>query len=229
MVHPDYPIVLDSYDKTKTWLENHVHRNYFPRNSEFQILTSLLDRHPSKSNWKYQEPISFKISRMSGNGSLVLYVRFSGLSRYRIVSWVACSNMKLKKRQKPTSIDDQLNSAMRYAIRRQIFNYKKAHAIKNCVLCSSNGIPTGNRVEVDHYPKKFKTLKKKFVEIQKNKNKPPPTHFDFHPKRGSSMFKDGNKVNDYYGRKWKQAWQRYHNKHASYRYLCPSHNQTSKK
>ena len=38
------------------------------------------------------------------------------------------------------------------------------------------------------------------------------------------MFKDGNKADNYYGKKWKQAWQRYHKSHATYRYLCSTCN-----
>ena len=145
--------------------------------------------------------------------------------KYRIISWVACANMKLKKCQKPTSIDNPLNSAMRYAIRRQISKYKNSHPIKNCELCyKNNNIPKEIRVEVDHFPEKFVSLKNNFIAVQNLKDKSPPTSFKSHPKRGSSMFKDGNKDNDYYDKKWKQAWQRYHNKRATYRYLCPDCN-----
>lgn len=126
--------ILDTYDKTKAWLERYVNRNIFPKDPEFQVLSELLNRHPSKSTWKNQVPTSFKISRSTGNGSLVLYVRFEGLTKYRIVSWVACSKGKLAS--KPTG--NELNSAMRYAVRVQISNYRKSHPVQICELCTSD-------------------------------------------------------------------------------------------
>ena len=94
-------VELDNYDKTKKWLSDLVHKNFFPDNQEFIILKNLLDRHPAKSSWKYQNPTSFKISRSAGNGYIVLYVRFEGLNTYRIVSWVDCGKGKLSKHKQP--------------------------------------------------------------------------------------------------------------------------------
>ena len=209
-------LILDTYDKTKKWLTEHVHRNIFPSNKEeFQILSDLINRHPSKSEWKNQEPRSFKISRSPGTGALVLYVRFVGLDKYRIVSWVACGKGKLDKSQEPDNIDTKLTSAMRYAIRTQIADYKKTHHDKKCVLCSSE-----KKIEVDHHPLHFVEIKTNFIEMKTKKNDQVPTDFNWHPKRGNSVFKTGTKENDYYDKKWKQSWQRYHKKYATYRYLC---------
>lgn len=210
---------LDTYDKTKQWLNDHVHKNFFPRNSEFEILCNLIDRHPSKSEWKNQTPTSFKISRSPGNGSLVLYVRFEGLSNYRIVSWVACAKGKLAKHQESNNDDNKLNGAMRYAIRQQINGYKKSNPTQVCALCE-----TTHRIEVDHYPLHFVDLKENFIKMKQAKSEPPPTDFNWHPKKGNFMFKDGTKANDYYDKKWKQSWQRYHKSHATYRYLCSTCN-----
>jgi len=202
---------LNTYEKTKKWLEEHVHKNYFPRNPEFQTLCGLIDRHPSKSEWVNQEPTSFKISRSAGTGSLVLYVRFSGLSNYRIVSWVACSKGKLAN----NSDENKLNGAMRYAIRKQISNYRNSHPIQICSICQ-----TTQKIEVDHHPKHFQELRDNFVNMKAEKNEGPPAEFKWHPKKGNFMFKNGTKANDYYDKKWKQGWQRYHLQHAEYRYLC---------
>ena len=212
-------IVLDTYIKTKKWMGEHVHKNFFPRNIEFQVLCNLLDRHPSKSTWKNQIPTSFKISRSPGTGSLVMYVRFEGLSKYRIVSWVACGKGKLAKHQESGNVENQLNGAMRYAIRMQIRNYKKSHHDETCVLCD-----TGYRIEVDHYPDHFVDIKEGFIKMKLDKNDLSPTDFKWHPKRGNFMFKDGTKATNYYDKKWKQAWQRYHKKNANYRYLCSTCN-----
>lgn len=211
---------MDTYDKTKTWLNNHVHTNIFPsKPAEFQLLCDLLYRHPSKSTWKNQTPLSFKISRSPGNGSINLHVRFEGLNKYRIVSWVACAKGKLAKHQEVGNITNQLNGAMRYAIRQQISKYKKTTPNRICDLCQ-----TEHRIEVDHYPKHFVQLKQDFIDMKHGKNELHPDTFKWHPKRGNFMFKDGTKLTNYYDKKWKQAWQRYHNKHATYRYLCSTCN-----
>jgi len=218
-------VVLDTYDKTKKWLGEHVHKNFFPRNRpEFDILCSLVFRHPTKSEWKNQIPTSFKISRSPGTGSLVMYVRFKGMSKYRIVSWVACAKGKLAKHQTSGNDNNKLNGAMRYAIRMQISNYRKTHHDQKCTLCG-----TGYRIEVDHYPKHFIDIKESFIKMKTEKGNAPPTDFKWHPKRGNFMFKDGTKNNDYYDKKWKQSWQRYHKNKASYRYLCSTCNKKTNK
>lgn len=212
-------IKLDTYDKAKKWLTAHVHKNFFPRNPEFQILCDLIDRHPSKTDWTYQKPRSFKISRSPGNGSVVMYVRFEGLNKYRIVSWVAAAKGKLAKHQQVGNTDSQLNGAMRYAIRVQINNYRKSHYDQTCTLCGS-----GYRIEVDHHPLHFVDIKENFIQMKTAKGELPPAEFKWHGKRGNFMFQNGNKANNYYDKKWKQAWQRYHKTHATYRYLCSTCN-----
>lgn len=216
--------IINNYDQTKKWLEEHVHRNYFPSNTEFKVLTDLIDRHPSKSEWKNCVPTSFKISRSPGNGALVLYVRFEGLSNYRIVSWVACAKGKLAKHQESGNDDNKLNGAMRYAIRKQISLYKKSNLTQVCNICG-----TCYRIEVDHYPIHFVDIKDEFISMKTAKGELPPTNFNWHPKKGNFMFKDGTKINDYYDKKWKQSWQRYHKTHATYRYLCSTCNKKTNK
>lgn len=218
-------ITLDTYDKTKDWLNQHVHKNIFStQKSEFDVLCALIDRHPAKDTWKNQIPRSFKISRSPSNHAIVLYVKFEGLNKYRIVSWVACAKGKLASYQDPSNNDNKLNGAMRYAIRQQISNYRKTHHDQICAICDSR-----DRIEVDHYPKHFSELKDDFVNMKTDRNEPPPTDFKWHPKRGNFMFKDGTKSNDYYDKKWKQSWQRYHNTHATYRYLCSTCNKKTNK
>ena len=210
--------MTDSYDEVKEWLGSHTNKTFFPFNkTEFLFLTNLLDKHPSKSEWVNQVPLSFKISRSPGNNALVMYVKFEGAKNYRIVSWVACATGKLTKAQ--TGDDNKLNGAMRYAIRKQINNYRSSHPNQTCVLCQSD-----YRIEVDHYPRHFVEIKNDFIELKKEKGLLPPDDFKWHPKKGNFMFKNGTKANDYYDKKWKVAWQAYHNKHAEYRYLCSTCN-----
>jgi hypothetical protein len=224
-VETSYNETLDTYDKAKNWLTDHVHRVFFSRNvTEFKILSDLISRHPSRSEWKNLIPTSFKISRSTANGSLVLYVKFEGLNNYRIVSWVACSKGRLAKSQCSDNDDNKLNGAMRYAIRQQINAYRKSNPVQICLLCQ-----TESKIEVDHYPIHFVDIKDNFIKMKMERGEIPPADFKWHPKKGNFMFKDGNKSNDYYDKKWKQSWQRYHKVHATYRYLCSTCNKKTNK
>ena len=210
----------------RQWLTDRKGRSFtFYRGKEdFLYLAGLLDRHPSKSTWKQQNPSAFKIqTSKTANKAIQLHVSFRPAHekpKYRIVSWLACANMKLKKSQRPDSVENQLNSAMRHAIRVQISNYRKQNLDWRCVLCTEAGKPSPDKTEVDHYPERFVSLRDDFILIQTKRGNPPPTEFKWHPKRGNNMFL---KKDD----KWKQAWQRYHRKHATYRFLCPTCNKKS--
>ena len=217
---------LNTYDKTKEWLTKHCHKTYYLEKSkhetEFIILYRLLKRHPNYKNWKRQQPNAFKITRGRGNKALQLFVRFPTEKtdgKFRIVSWTACGKGVLAKRQLPTSTNSQLTSAMRYAIRRQISTYRKSFGLRQCVLCRSL-----NRIEVDHYPEQFVSLKERFLIKEIEKNHQPPRSFTMHPKRGISMFNKGTKEDNYYDERWKKRWQTFHNKNANYRYLCSTCN-----
>jgi hypothetical protein len=207
------------YKTVKEWLQLRVHKIILPSNVDFIYLVNLIDRHPSKQEWKNQTSQSFKVSKSPGNGNIVLYVRFDGSQKYRIVSWVACAKGKLSKHQETGNVESQLNGAMRYAIRIQIGNYRKGNPDQTCQLCG-----TKDRIEVDHYPKHFVELKNDFIKVQREKGLVAPESFKWHPKKGNFMFKDGTKATNYYDKKWKQSWQRYHNNHATYRYLCSNCN-----
>lgn len=238
-------------------------------NIEFLTLEILLKQHPSYSTWKHKNPASFHITRSKVNKAIQLFVSFykndklaegsssegnfstKSVTKPRIVSWVICSKQKIildevtgeeikRKGPKPKSVSDQLTSAMRHAIRKQIANFRRDNPHQYCELCNSvgsNGSKTTTttnsstliqKYEVDHCPRKFVDIKSEFIDLMIKKSKPCPTEFLFNPKKGIAMFKKGTKADDYYDKKWKMAWQRYHLKHAQYRYLCSTHNkQTS--
>jgi hypothetical protein len=225
--------------------------------TDFTTLEILLKQHPSYETWKFKIPASFHIKRSKTNNAIQLYVSFkksqqstsqksnsiAGITKYRIVSWVMCSKQKSivdettgeikRKGPKPKSTEEQLTMAMRHAIRKQISNFRRDNSHPACELCNKdiNSKLCNNDVyEVDHYPVRFAELKSTFIEIMAAKNKPYPTEFLFHPKKGVAMFKKGTKETEYYDKKWKLSWQNFHLKNASYRYLCPTHNkQTSKR
>lgn len=186
-----------NYKDTKCLLYNNI--GIYNKGDIFDTLCCLVQKHPNYNEWKYRIPISCKIINKK---YIQLHVLFEGTKKYRIVSWVQCCGIKNKK--------DPLTSAMRYAIRRQINQYKKLHIEKICILCHSN-----IKIEVDHYPTKFAEIKKLFLQ-----NNVCPEQFNYHPKRGNYMFHKRDKA-------WNRKWQLYHKKHASYRYLCSKCNKSN--
>ena len=209
----------DIYDEAKEWLAKRAHRTINAKHTDFLFLYKFLQRHPSYDTWKFKEAIVFKISRNTQK-SLVMYVKFKGTKKFRIVSWVACARAKLSSRQ--TSDTNQLTSAMRYATRTQLRQYRRTHSPEICVLCQKR-----TQIEVDHHPLHFSTIRDNFLAMKEKRGDPPPTDFTYHPKKGRFIFKNGTKKDNYYDKRWKQAWQRYHNKHASYRFLCSICNRTT--
>src|SRR5437868_7066037 len=188
------------YNNIKSWLLARVNKKI--TGNDVTILVDLIKRHPSYDTWKHQVPIGFKIQQKK---SLQLLVVFENMKKYRVVSWVACCSDK--KRQ----VVDPLTSAMRHAIRRQINMFKSKNAIKQCVLCN-----TTKSIEVDHHPLPFCQIKSDFVN-----NHTAPTAFNYHAKRCVYLFTAKDKP-------FKLAWQRYHNHHAQYRYLCSTCNKHKK-
>lgn len=208
-----------------TSLENRIGKRVIScDHQEFEYLFTLLKRHPSYETWKKRYPTAFKITRSRGNNAIQLNVSFTlkleGVvwkPKFRLVSWVACAKMKVKK-----SINDplqQLTSAMRYAVRIQIKNYRKSNPNAICALKGDNHCEY-TRLEVDHYPERFVSLRDEFIRLQDQRHRELPQNFKWHPKRGSMMFLKKDL-------KWKQAWQRYHRKNARYRFLCPTCNKKS--
>lgn len=202
-------------EKTREWLSARIGRiysfNYMIE--DFNVLSDMLKKHPNYETWKHKNPAAFRIERKQSK-SLCLYVSFikenvpkgsSTLTKFRIVSWKSCVTGKATK---SANNANALSSAMRYAIRVQIKKIRRERPQASCDLCNSD-----SRIEIDHYPIKFHTLRDNFIS---NRND-IPQKFKWHPKRGNFIFAKDAK-------KFKTAWQRYHNKHASYRYLCSNCN-----
>lgn len=197
-------------DNVRTWLESHVHQTFYPKHEEFSILLPVLQRHPNYNNWKYQEITGFRITRSVQKKAIQVEIRVlcKTKEKWRLVSWKAC----VSGHQTTHNDMSKLNSAMRYAIRRQISIYRNNHPIKKCAICNSYA-----KIEVDHDAnhKSFKVIRDEFLE----KNPDPPTEFTY---AGYNFrFKKQDE-------KFKRKWQIYHNKHTEYRYLCATCNQTHK-
>lgn len=186
--------------KVRTWLINNSNKTYNCKHSQYNILLNLLKNHPRYHYWKKQDPIQFKITY--NNKIVKLFVKFD--KRFEIKSWISCTR---QNNNKHTTDKKYLTSAMRYSVRRQISIYRKNNNPKICSICNSK-----QNIQVDHYPIKFCKIRDEFL-LKYN----PPQLFDYHPKYGYSMFK---KVD----LKYKQSWQRYHKKHATYRFLCSTCN-----
>lgn len=251
---------IKSYDSTKAWLEACCGQKFNHTHMAFHTLAALLRQHPSFDTWKNKNPASFHITRSKANKAIQLMVSFhkltmsngvKGETKYRIVSWVTCAKQKIvvdeitgeitRTGPKAKTPEDQLNGAMRNAIRKQISNFRAANLDVRCQICTGQSINNNQvavlqymmttpniqssvKCEVDHYPKRFVDIKNEFLADMIKKGKPSPTEFVFIPKKGTCKFKNGSKADDYYDKKWKLAWQRFHNKHANYRYLCPTCN-----
>lgn len=195
---------INNYNDTKSWLINN--KGVYSKNSvgeAFDTLCLLIKNHPNYNGWKFNTPYKFKIIMKK---YIQLHVLFEGAKKYRIVSWTQCCKGKVTKK-------DPLTSAMRQAIKRQITIYKNSNIDKKCVLCGST-----DNIEVDHYPIKFVDIKNDFLI---NNTHTSPQEFDWHPKRGYSMFKPCDKV-------FKTKWQKYHHSKATYRYLCSKCNKIHK-
>lgn len=198
-------------ENVRSWLETHVHRTFHPTNNEFTIMLELLQKHPNYENWTYQEITAFRITRSAQKKALQveIEVQLKNKRKWRLVSWKACVSGQQKN---PDSDMKKLNSAMRYAIRKQISMFRKNNPIKKCAMCSSYA-----NIEVDHDTnhKSFKTIRNEFIE----KHPDTPTNFTF--AKYNYRFQKADQ-------KYKRQWQLYHNRNAVYRYLCAHCNQTFK-
>lgn len=194
----------------KDWLETHVHQTFYPGHHQFDLLLAIVQRHPNYNNWKYQEITGFRITRSVQKKSIQVEIRVvcKTKQKWRLVSWKSC----ISGRQKVYNDLSKLNSAMRYAIRRQITMYRKNHPLKKCAMCDAQ-----TKIEVDHDAnhKSFKVIRDEFIE------KYPEVPTDFIYAKYNFRFKKQDQD-------FKKKWQMYHNKHAQYRYLCENCNKIYK-
>lgn len=200
-------------ENVKNWLEAHVHQTFYPQHDEFAILSSILKKHPNYNNWKYQEITGFRITRSVQKLSLQVEIRVvcKTKQKWRLVSWKSCVSGK----QKVYNDMSKLNSAMRYAIRRQITIYRKNNPIKKCAICDAQ-----TKIEVDHDTnhKSFKVIRDEFLEKYHGVYD-LPTEFTY--AKYNFRFRKQDQ-------EFKRKWQVYHNKHAHYRYLCEKCNKIYK-
>lgn len=193
------------YDIAKEWLQQRVHttisRSLKPE--DFKMMNELLKNHPDYDNWINTDIESFTITRAPKKKSLQVYMKMKGISRPRLVSWTACVTGKKRK-------VNNLSAAMRTTVSDQIVTFSNTHPIKKCALCDSY-----LNIEVDHYPNKFRDIKKDF--LKENKEEIPSLYF----LRNKWIFSE--KV----GSTFSENWYNFHSEQATYRYLCSTCNQKS--
>lgn len=201
---------IPSYDMVKNWLTLRVHTIIYPKHSDdFNTMNEIMSQHVNYSEWKNTEPEYFQITRSSKKKALQVFVKFKGLKRPRIVSWVDCTD----KNHKNSSKTDKLSQAMRYSIAPQTQRYRDfTMGERKCVKCESRAI---FELEVDHFPKKFVEIKNEFL---KSHPESLVTEFGWNPVNGRYYFlaKDSH---------FEKAFQVYHQNEASYRFLCRRCNQ----
>ena len=191
-----------NYGIAKEWLEKRAHRTISLKNIEdFEIMNELLKNHPDYKNWIHTDIEYFKITRSPKKKHLQVYMKMKGITRPRLVSWTACVTGKKKK-------VNNLSGAMRSCISDQINSFSSHHPIKKCSLCDSY-----SNIEVDHYPKKFRDIKKEF--LKENTEEIPSLYF----LRDKYIFSNNSNFSE--------KWYQFHEKEARYRYLCSTCNQKS--
>jgi hypothetical protein len=199
-----------SYDVAKAWLQSKVHTRVSPNCQEdFDLMSKILEQHPNFINWKHQTVEYYIITRSPKKKALQVLIKFEGLKTPRLVSWVACVTQKIRK-------IDQLTQSMRSAIAYQMTEYRTRHPVKKCALCECDYEP---RIEVDHYPILFSTIKKMYLEQFTEIDSVVPKTFRFCQSRFCFKQEDMN---------WQVAWEQFHLNHARYRYLCDKCNQLNK-
>ena len=190
-----------NYETAKEWLTRRVHRRVVENTPDFEIMHDMLKKHPDYGNWVNTDVEYFQITRAPKKKSLQVYMKMRGISRPRLVSWTACVTGKKRK-------NNNLSAAMRSAIKYQVDEFSFRNPVKRCFVCDSY-----NRIEVDHFPKKFRDIKKEFL-IGVNEEDIPKLYFH----RTKWILPEGEFLT---------SWQAFHEHSASYRYLCDTCNQKS--
>ena len=190
-----------NYETAKEWLTGRVHRRIVEKSADFEIMNTILKNHPDYGNWVNTDVEYFQITRAPKKKCLQVYMKMRGISRPRLVSWTACVTGKKRK-------NNNLSAAMRSAIKYQIDEFSFRNPVKRCFVCDSY-----SNIEVDHFPKKFRDIKKEFL-IGVDEGDIPKLYFH----RTKWILPEGEFLT---------SWQAFHESAASFRYLCSTCNQKS--
>ena len=198
----------------------------------FSRFKNLVSHHPT---WKKHDILCFKVTR-GLNSAAILQVKPTWSSKFIVISWRKCaqhkdnfnefpfvcvqllqvfncahqSNLSLfknKQNNTPTQLAQRLTGAMRYAIRRQIMQWKESNRIfQKCQQCL-----TLLHLHADHVIP-FTIIQQNFLKLQ---TQPLPTKFRYNRKTCQPQLLDVS---------FARRWQFYHKKHAKLQWLCKTCN-----
>ena len=195
-----------NYDDVKKWLESHVHRTFKSGCDEFNVMNEILQQHPNYNDWKNKDVEAFKVTRSKKVKALQTHIKMKG-GKWRIVSWVACAKGKVTRQPNDSN---QLTQAMRYSVRVQIKKWRNTIGVSYNPKCNICHCDDKMKLEVDHYPLTFAKIRDEF--LKKHEDECQNLTFRWDNKNTSFRFQKNEALNI--------KWQRYHLKHASYRWLC---------
>jgi hypothetical protein len=208
---------------------------------DFKFCMNLLGHHPIWKNKKDQvEGFTIEINKLNrkpdknGLKPLCMKLKTTWSKKWLLVSWRKCIVKKTRKSKlsptpklsnenkseiKENNTQDkhkkELLGAMRYAIRRQISNFKKTHGLsKICSICGK-GKPIVNSqasLHVDHVIP-FSTLTNDFLLHCEKLQIGIPQQFHYNRLTGQPRFQRGDKS-------FACRWQRYHQLNAELQWLC---------
>lgn len=196
---------MKTVQEIRTFLQSYLHRTLTPQRHPdlWQHFVQLFQQHPTwKTRW--EEICAVKILRSKVNQALLLRIKIATRTKrpWQTISWRKCT----ERPQKPRNSLDQ---AMRYAIRRQITQWKNTHGPAQCASCAKT-----TTLEVDHIIP-FCELKQAFLLTSTST---PPTQFGYATNCYMKF------LTDTASQKFCKAWQRYHRRKVQFQFLCKSCN-----
>jgi len=190
-------------EHTKKILHSNIDKELIGEDLSF--ILSILPRHPEYKEKSGVGIKTIRVKRTAFNSPCFFIERMDGT--FIDFSYKTCINGK--------SIEpkDNLNEAMRAAVKEQIIEFKKFNLVKpfKCPLCSSF-IEDDKKIHVDHV-NKFRYLSHCFKISHEC-----PDRFDDDPVFNNAIFREiDNEIKD--------KWKNYHKQYAILRLICNSCNQ----
>lgn len=198
-------------DTIRCFLIEHDGRTYMRATAShaamFSEFMGLLSAHPVWS-LRLDDIQGVRVSRHRLNDAVILQLKTNKI--WFTVSWRDCRERKRASRANVRSVEQKrLTSAMRYSVRKQTMMWAEQHMVgARCVKCAST-----ERLQVDHRDPPFDYIVQAFLAENLESR---PTKFDL-ARTCESRFMETDTP-------FKRRWQTFHNKNATYQWLCQSCN-----
>lgn len=174
------------------------------KHEKFNFIMDVLNNHPERFLKIGSGVKSFNIQYDFFNNLQIKINRIDDTEE--IFSWIYCCNFKL------STNDELLTAAMRFSIKDDTIKYKREQQHLICSICSIN-----NAIfHTDHYPIKFRDIKKDFLIT--NKLKIPEKFIKCEKTQITIFSKEKSDI------EFNEAWYNFHHKNATYRILCKTCN-----